>query len=144
MIYEVEIFFRSLRRDGIKGVSMRLGQYFRQRVLGHESVPVPRSANLPQTRSGNQLEGERQGRLRITFHVSSLTPSNSGPPAQEPETAAAVVGHRSSPLGLAVPYLGGMEIGPSHREARDGHRLASQRLSGFSGSEEGRRLTGEH
>jgi predicted O-methyltransferase YrrM len=34
MIYEVEIFFRSLRRDGIKGVSMRLGQYFRQRVLG--------------------------------------------------------------------------------------------------------------
>src|ERR1700727_642905 len=30
MIYEVEIFFRSLRRDGVKGVATRLGLYFRQ------------------------------------------------------------------------------------------------------------------
>jgi cephalosporin hydroxylase len=34
MIYEVEIFFRSLRRDGIKGVAARLSLYFRQRFWG--------------------------------------------------------------------------------------------------------------
>src|ERR1700730_8634449 len=33
-IYEVEIFFRSLRRDGVKGVVVRLGIYFRQLASG--------------------------------------------------------------------------------------------------------------
>jgi hypothetical protein len=38
-------------------------------------------------------------------------------PAQEPEAAPAVVGRRSSPLGLALPCVAGLEIGTSHRAA---------------------------
>lgn len=60
-----------------------------------------------------------------------LTPSSSRPPARERTTTGAGCGCWSPIVssGLAVGYLGGMEIGSSHRKARDGHRLGSQRLS---------------
>src|ERR1700690_1791824 len=58
-----------------------------------------------------------------------LASSTSRPPTQEPETAAATVGRRPSPLGLALAVLGGLEIGASYRETGDGNRMASQRLS---------------
>ena len=55
------------------------------------------------------------------------------PPSRNPKTAAPVVGRRSSPLGLTVPYLGGMEIGPSYRAARDGHRPSIAKAFGCTG-----------
>jgi len=47
---------------------------------------------------------------------------------QEAETAAAIVGRRSSPLGLALPYSAGMESGSAHRKTGDCDGVAPQRL----------------
>jgi len=51
---------------------------------------------------------------------------------------AAVIDRRPDLLGLALPCLGGLEIGSSHCETGDGHRMASQRLSALLVLEESR------
>lgn len=50
MIYEVEIFFRSLRRDGVKGVASRLALYFRQlaSAVGFRFLRLPRDVPTEQ------------------------------------------------------------------------------------------------
>lgn len=64
-------------------------------------------------------------------------------PVVDPSTAAYTAGRAASvgaeaaeaeacglgPLGLVTPCLGGLEIRPADREARNSHRLASQGLS---------------